>query len=216
MPRRLNVTLNAGPNTLAILAAHYGRNKLFNYYGSLDDDRRQGHCGHGAAVAAVGPEADVNAFRWVADDNGPNDAAALAAPGLATAGPTWHDADTTTDVFQGRAGYAWFRATLPAVPGPHRLLIFASIDDEGTVFLNGKQLADHVGVNMDYHVNLDSAWREDGPNELAVLVHNTAGAGGLLGAVTLEGGIGNGTEIHGWRMRGGETPPAATRRPGGR
>ena len=62
---------------------------------------------------------------------------------------------------------------------------------------------------MDYHVNLDAAWRDGGPNELAVLVHNTAGAGGLLGKITLEGGLGGGTEIHGWRMRGGETPPAA-------
>ena len=209
VPRRLNVTLNAGPNTLALLAAHYGRNKEFNYYLSLQTIDAKGISGTVLLSQQALQKQTVIAFRWVADDNGPNDAAALAATGLATGGPAWHDADTTTDVFHGRVGYAWFRATLPTVPGPHRRLVFSSIDDEGTVFLNGKQLADHVGVNMDYHVDLDPAWRDDGPNELAVLVHNTSGAGGLLGAVTLEGGVGGGTEIHGWRMRGGETPPAA-------
>ncbi|MBV9850930.1 MAG: hypothetical protein JO250_14755 [Armatimonadetes bacterium] len=106
---------------------------------------------------------------------------------LPAAGGDWQDADTTADVFQGRVGYTRFRATLPDMRGPRRLLVFASTDDEGTVYLNGR--------------------RGGGPHVLAVLVRNTAGAGGLLGKVTLEGGLGSGIEIRGWRMQGGETPP---------
>ncbi len=34
--RHLTVKLNAGANTLAFLAAHNGRNKLYNYYGPMD------------------------------------------------------------------------------------------------------------------------------------------------------------------------------------
>ena len=210
VPRRLNVTLNAGANTVALLAAHYGRNKLYNYYGPLDTIDAKGISGTVTLSPQQAPQGQtISAFRWVADDNGPNDAATMAAPGLATTGAGWHDADTATDVFHGRVGDAWFRATLPAIPGPHRMLVFGSIDDSGAVFLNGKQLADNVGINMDYHVNLDPAWKEGGPNELAVRVQNTSGAGGVLGPVTLQSGGGGGTEIHGWRMRGGEAPPAA-------
>ena len=209
VPRRMTVKLDAGPNTLAILTAHYGRNKLFNYYGPLTEIDAKGISG---TVALSQPQSvqtqDIHAFRWVADDAGPTDSATRAAPGVATTGPDWKDADTSTDVFGGRVGYAWFRTTLPAIAGPHRVLVFASIDDEGTVYLNGKPVADHVSVNADAHVSLDAAWRENGPNELAVLVHNTAGAGGLLGKITLQGGLGGGLEIHGWRMHGGETPPA--------
>ena len=210
VPRRLTVTLNAGANTVALLAAHYGRNKLYNYYGPLDTIDAKGISGAVLLSAQQGPQGKaISAFRWVADDNGTNDAATMAAPGLVTTGAAWHDADTTTDVFHSRVGYAWFRATLPTVPGPHRVLVFGSIDDLGTVFLNGKQLADGIGINMDYHINLDPAWRDGGPNELAVRVQNTSGAGGILGSVTLQSSGGDGTEIRDWRMRGGEAPPAA-------
>lgn len=210
VPRQMNIHLNAGPNTLALLTAHYGRNKLFNYYGSLRTIDAKGISGTVTLTRSqTTPPLNINAFRWKADDNGPKDAATMAAPGLDTSGAGWATADTTTDVFHGRAGYAWFRTSLPTVPGPGRQLIFASIDDLGTVYLNGKQLASGVGINQNVHVNLDPAWNSAGPNVLAVLVQNTSGAGGLLGKITLQGGFPAGTLLHGWRMHGGETPPAA-------
>ncbi len=205
-PSRLTVHLNAGPNTLAILTAHYGRNKLFNYYGPMDTIDAKGVTGPVRLIQENVHSQDIPLFRWKADDNGPNDAATLAAPALDTTGAGWQDAHPYDDVFHGRVGYAWFRAVLPDTPGPHRQLILASVDDLGTVYLNGRQVAGSVGINANAQVNLDAAWNANGPNVLAVLVQNTA-AGGGLGRVTLNGGIADGTVLTGWRMRGGETPP---------
>jgi beta-galactosidase len=209
-PRNLRVTLKAGQNSLAFLTAHYGRNKLFNYYGPLDTIDAKGISGT-VSLTTTAPQAiSINNFRWQTDDQAPNDAAKFAAPTLSAAGADWHDATTATDAFNGRVGWAWFRATLPNVPGQHRRLHFNSIDDNGTVYLNGQKIADNVGVNAGADISLDSAWHEGGPNVLAVAVQNTAGAGGILGDVKLTGGLIDGIEVHGWKMRGGITPPTAT------
>ena len=212
---RLTVHLGAGPNTLALLTAHYGRNKLVTYYGPMDTIDAKGITGAVTLAGGGGQSRDISTFRWKADDDGPNDAATLAAPALDATGTTWQDAHAYDDVFHGRLGYAWFRAALPDTPGPRRRLVFASIDDMGTIYLNGRQIASGIGLNAGAPVSLDSAWNPHGPNVLAVLVQNTAGGGGL-GKVTLEGGITDGIALHGWRMRGGEDPPspkAATWRP---
>ena len=206
---RVSVPLKAGPHTLALLAAHYGRNKLVCYYGPLDTIDSKGVTGEVSLTPEVVPSQGLPVFRWKADENGPNDADTLAAPALGTAGADWQDAHAYDDVFHGRLGYAWFRATLPNVPGPHRRLTFASIDDLGTVTLNGTQIASGIGVNANATVSVDAAWRPGGPNVLAVLVQNTSGGGGL-GKVTLSGGITDGGVVRGWRMRGGETPPGPT------
>lgn len=210
VPRSLTVHLKAGPNTLAFLTAHYGRNKLFNYYGPLDEIDAKGISGTVSLTTTAPQAVPVSSFRWRADDKAADDAAQLAAPDLATTGADWHDATTATDAFHDRVGWAWFRTTLPHVVGPHRRLHFNSIDDNGTVYLNGKKLQEGVGINAGADIPLDDAWRDNGPNVLAVAVQNTAGAGGLLGDIRLTGGVADGIQVHGWKMRGGVTPPSPT------
>jgi len=210
VPRSLTVHLKAGPNTLAFLTAHYGRNKLFNYYGPLDEIDAKGISGTVSLTTTAPQAVPVSSFRWQADDKAPTDASQFAAPDLATTGADWHDATTATDAFKGRVGWVWFRTILPKVPGPHRRLHFNSIDDNGTVYLNGKKVADNVGVNAGIDIPLDDAWRDNAPNVLAVAVQNTAGAGGLLGDIKLTGGVADGITVHGWKMRGGVTPPSPT------
>lgn len=90
-----------------------------------------------------------------------------------------------TDVFHGRPGFAWFYAALLPLAASGRTVHFASIDDNATVYLNGCQLAAHQGWNDPFSVALDTAWNPQGPNSLAVLVENTAGAGGIAGSVTV-------------------------------
>ncbi len=209
-PRRLAVDLQAGPNKIAFLTAHYGRDKLFNYYGPLDVIDAKGIAGPVTLTKNAGTTTELNAFRWQADDQAPADSEKQAAPGLDTSGPPWADANTSTDVFGGRIGWAWFRAVLPNAPGPHRRIYFHSIDDLGTVYLNGHQLGDPVGLNSDKTLSLDAAWHEGGPNVLAVAVQNTGGPGGLTGEVRLEAGLEDGTPITNWKMRGGVTYPAYT------
>ena len=209
-PRTFPVTLRAGTNTVAFLTAHYGRNKLFNYYDSLQVIDAKGIIGTVLLTQTGGSQQQLNAFRWQADDHAPADAAQKSAPGLDTSGADWQDASTSTDVFQGRIGWAWFRTTLPNVPGPHRHLFFQSIDDNGIVFLNGKQVAIDVTLNSNTTVSLDGAWQEGGPNILTVAVQNTGGPGGLTGEVRLDSGLPDGPPVRGWKMHGGETYPAYT------
>ncbi len=74
---------------------------------------------------------------------------------------------------------------LRSLDAPHRVLHFESVDDNATVYLNGKRLVHHEGWNEPFDVPLDAAWRAGSPNVVSVLVENTAGAGGITGAVTL-------------------------------
>ena len=102
-------------------------------------------------------------------------------------GPTGEFAATTSgpDVFGGKVGIAEYKTTLPALAVSHRILHFTSVDDNATVFVNGKQLLHHEGWNTPFDVPLDTSWKTNGPNELTVMVENTAGAGGIMGPVTL-------------------------------
>jgi beta-galactosidase len=101
----------------------------------------------------------------------------LAAPGVKTGGSDWKDAANGQDVFNQQVGFAWYRLTLPNSPGPRRILHFAAVDDNATVWVNGKKMIYHEGWNEPFDVPLDEVWKEGGPNEVAVLVENTAGAG---------------------------------------
>ena len=127
----------------------------------------------------------VQTWRFRTSKAGEAEAEEMAAPGLDLAG--WGEAAAGDDVFGGQPGFAWFRAQLGALPpGPtgRPRLYFQSVDDNATVFLNGDRLVHHEGADAPFEVTLDSggAWNLGGPNELAVLVENTDGPGGIAGA----------------------------------
>ncbi len=207
-PRRLIVPLAEGKNTVAFLTAHYGRNKLFNYYDSLATIDAKGISGPVSLSPPSGTAgSQITAFRWQADDKAPLDSDAKALPTLDTSGADWHDTNNTDDVFNGQPGWAWYRATLPDISGPHRHLNFTSIDDYGIVFLNGKQIDPNVPINANRDVTLDEAWKEGGPNVLAVAVRNTGGPGSI-GAIRLDTDLPPGENIAGWKLRGGVVLPA--------
>lgn len=109
----------------------------------------------------------------------------MTAAAVDMSGGNWKDTTSGPDVFGGRVGFAWYRAMLPALALPHRFLRFTSVDDNATVYLNGKQLAHHEGWNEPFDVSIDAAWNPTGPNALTVLVENTAGSGGITGPVVL-------------------------------
>ena len=105
-----------------------------------------------------------------------------------TSGAAWKNATATDNVFNTQPGFAWFRTTLaPCVVAPNTALIlrFAGVDDNATVFLNGQQLASHRGWDSEFEVFVTAAWKANAPNELAVLVENEAGPGGI-GVVGLQ------------------------------
>lgn len=124
------------------------------------------------------------AWRWRPGEA--EEAGQMTAAGVDTTGGDWKDAATGDDVFHGRIGFAWFRTTLPPLPASAgRTLHFEGVDDNATVYLNGQKLIHHEGWNDPFDVPLDAAWNANGPNVLAVLVENTAGAGGITAPVTL-------------------------------
>jgi len=130
----------------------------------------------------------VTAWRWERASSDPTQAAEpiLQDPYvLNAANPNWQDTAVGEDVFKGRVGFAWYRAVLPDLNFANRVLHFESVDDNATVYLNGVNLLHHEGWNEPFDVPLDRAWRVNGPNAVSVLVENTAGQGGIMGAVTL-------------------------------
>ena len=151
---------------------------------------------------------EVVNWRWKTASEGGHDTANAAAA-ADTSGPDWHEARTGDDTFRGQVGFQWFRTTLPEVAGPGRTIHFDTVDDNGTVYLNGRRLLQHEGWNEPFDVPLDEAWKPGGPNMLAVLVENTAGAGGITAKVTLgrrpSAGpqadcFAPGFDDHGWRQ----------------
>ena len=112
-----------------------------------------------------------------------NDSADLTAD---TAGATWKTVATGDDVFGGQKGFGWFRATLAETATAPTALHFASVDDNATVYLNGQRIRAHQGWNSPFDASIGTAWKPDAPNEIAVLVENTAGAGGIMGEVGLQ------------------------------
>ncbi|MDQ2687188.1 MAG: beta galactosidase jelly roll domain-containing protein, partial [Armatimonadota bacterium] len=101
----------------------------------------------------------------------------------------WAEATVGEDVFHGQKGFAWYRTTLPNVAGKTNVILhFTSVDDNATVYVNGKEMKHHAGWDDAFDVPLDSVWRAGGPNTVAVLVENTAAAGGIAGTVTVSAG----------------------------
>ena len=103
-------------------------------------------------------------------------------------GAEWKDATSTTDVFGQKLGFAWFRTTLApqaVTAQTPPILHFSGVDDNATVYLNGKEIFVHRGYGVPFDVPLSAIWKTDAPNELAVLIENTAGPG-LVGEVGLQ------------------------------
>ncbi len=138
--------------------------------------------------ATVSDGVPVTQWRWIADDNAPNDAATMAAPGLDVS--AWAGVTLGTDVFQGRVGYAWFRSAitnLASLPRPLSVW-FASVDDNATVYLNGHLVGRHAGWSSAFELAMDPAWIANGTNILAVAVQNTGSPGGIYGSVLVKSG----------------------------
>ena len=209
--RPVTLTLPAGPSPLAVLATHYGRPKLFGYLGPVDKIDIKG-LGGPVVLAGGGAQGQALTTWRVKNDNAPN----KATPPADTTGADWRDATIGPDVFNRQRGFAWYRTTLPALPntgGAHRRLHFENVDDNATVYLNGKQVGTHEGYGQPFDVPLDAAWNEAGPNELAVLVENTDGTGGIGGPASLETvAAGDETPVQGWKMRGGIIYPTSDAR----
>ena len=91
-------------------------------------------------------------------------------------------------VLQNKTGKAVYRTTLEYTPGmitdERTLLEFGCVDDEGTLWVNGKEVATHNSWETPFRVNL-ARYIRSGKNEIAIVVTNNSGNGGLLKGVRL-------------------------------
>jgi beta-galactosidase len=211
--------LTVGANTLAILTSHNGRSKLDGTFGRIDRIDRKGLTGpvrlSPTQTPFLAPEAcAVRAF-WKEHPT----VEQLVDPKTDTTGPDWSQTN-----FHSNFGYtpgtwreifAVFRATLPALPGPNRMLHFGVIDEKATFYLNGQKIGDQPNVTApqpgdilhfsagDTDLPLDAAWKDAGPNVLAIVVEN-AHRQATVGLVTLTSGA-PGAVVTNWKMRGNVT-----------
>lgn len=91
-------------------------------------------------------------------------------------------------VLQGTHGKALYRTTVDFTPemigNKTTMLEFACVDDGGTLYVNGKKVASHDAWDKPFLADL-AGYIRPGKNEIAILVSNGSGAGGVLGAVRL-------------------------------
>lgn len=106
-----------------------------------------------------------------------------AAPATGSSADDWQATNTEKPQMKF-VGTAWFCTVLPALHHAGRTLRFTHVDDNGLVYLNGKKLVSFNRWHSPFDVSLDSAWRPDGSNILAVLVENASGSGGIYGPVS--------------------------------
>lgn len=192
------VALQAGSHTLAVFTAHDGRDKLFGYVGPIDMSDPKGLAG--PVTLRQGSGKELNGWRvW----KGVNATALKAAPPASDA-RDWQSYKIGDDAFNRRRGYAWFQTTIPATTGAkHVSLHFEGVDDNGTVFVNGRQVGSHKGWDTSFDVPIPA-----GPEAvLSVFVENTDNTGGLGKPVRLVTQIGEEVTTTGWKLRGGPGDP---------
>ena len=82
----------------------------------------------------------------------PGDAATMTATNLDTS--AWQIATNGQDVFQGRVGYAWFRASFDGLASTNRPLTlhFGCVDDNATVYLNGILLGQYTSASQAFDI----------------------------------------------------------------
>lgn len=92
-------------------------------------------------------------------------------------------------ILQGKQGHAIFRTAIEFTPKmiaeEKTVLEFGGVDDGGTLWVNGKEVASHNEWDKPFTADIAS-YIKPGMNNIAIVVSNGSGAGGLLQAVRLK------------------------------
>lgn len=200
----LTLNLKKGKHTLAVFTAHDGRDKLAAYIGPVDEVDSKGIFGK-ALIKKGGPFiSELGNWYYT-----------LAQKGDVSQGPPTFDTTKFkkykigSDVFNSREGYAWFHAVIPQqAAGTNKLtLLFKSVDENATVFINGKKAFHHDGWNQPFEVEVTDAAVLKAPITLSVFIENYSNEGGIDQPVKINT-IGDAPIITNWQMKGGPGNPA--------
>ncbi|WP_214070727.1 beta-galactosidase [Mucilaginibacter sp. dw_454] len=202
----VSFNLKKGKHVLAIFTAHDGRDKLVSYIGPIDKIDSKGVSG--SAVIKKGGPFIIGLNDWYF--------AKATQKSDVKLGPIAEDAaykkyKIGTDAFNRKEGYGWFKTIVPQQPaGTQKLTVFfKSVDENATVFINGKELAHHEGWDQPFEVTINDAEALKSPINLSVFIENHSNEGGIDQPVKINA-IGDATAVSGWALKGGPGDPLAT------
>lgn len=120
----------------------------------------------------------------------------------------WKSARSGETTLGASDRWAVYTTALPAALGGGDVA-FEAVDDNATVYLNGRRVGEHSGWEEAFEVSLDAAWKNDAPNVLTVVVENTGGQGGITGPVEVQSYAGEAAArpLAGASVRAGLAPP---------
>jgi len=198
--------LEKGKHTLAVFTAHDGRDKLAAYIGSITDVDKKGLSGQvqlkqgGPFISAINNWYFTKAEKAIDVKNN--------IPVFDTI--SWKKYKIGDDVFNKQEGFGWFQTTIPVQAGnPNKLTInFRSVDEDATVFINGKQVAQHKGWNSPFAVEINDTATLKKPIMLTLFIENYSNEGGIDQPVKINS-IGDAMIINNWKMFGGPGNPDA-------
>ena len=192
--------LSRGKHTLAVFTAHDGRDKLAGYMGPIDSVDNKGIFGD-ATIMKGGPfTGTLRNWQFLKALSRDDVNKGIPPPG----NEGWKGYSIGQDAFGTKQGFGWFRTTIPKPPAgiTQIILNFRSVDENATVFINGKEIVYHDGWNRPFFVTLDKADTIEHPLVLTLFIENYSNEGGIDRPVRLHY-TGNASPVKGWRMRGG-------------
>jgi beta-galactosidase len=196
----LTLDLKKGKHTLAVFAAHDGRDKLAAYLGPIDKVDSKGL--FGSALIKKGGPFITELGDWYFTKANKKDDVKQGPPAFDIS--AYKKYKIGADVFNLKEGYAWFHSTIPQQPaGTSKItVLFKSVDENATVFVNGKQVTHHDGWNQPFEVNITDAEALKHPINLSLFIENYSNEGGIDQPIKINA-IGDATAVTGWQMRGG-------------
>jgi beta-galactosidase len=202
----VTLDIEKGKHTLAVFTAHDGRDKLAAYMGAITDVDKKGLSGQ-VQLKKGGPFISTTTNWYFIMAEKATDVKNTI-PAFDT--NTWKKYKIGDDVFNKQEGYGWFQTIIPVPEGnPSKLVInFRSVDEDATVFINGKQVAQHKGWNSPFAVEVNDAEILKKPITLTLFIENHSNEGGIDQPVKINS-IGDGMVLSGWKMLGGPGDPNA-------
>jgi beta-galactosidase len=203
----IHLTIDKGRHVLAVFTAHDGRDKLASFLGVMEGADRKGLSGPAMLVKGHLSRHELGDWRFFKVP------ALLTAEQQLASFPSgneegWKKYTIGDDAFGLKQGFGWFRVVLPEPPRgvTQGQLDFRSVDENATVFINGRKLARQEGWNQPFQVRLDRLDTLQKPIVLTLFVENYSNEGGIDRPVRMSF-IKHTVEITGWRMRGGPGDP---------
>ena len=201
----LSLQIPGGDHVLTIFTAEDGRDKLAGFMGDMSEVDNKGLTGPIVLEKGGSTRHELGGWRYL-----PSSVADTAAGTVLPfdRDERWKPYTIGQDVFDHQEGFAWMRTLLPDPPAGVRkgVLYFRSVDENATVFLNGRRLARHEGWNIPFSVTLEGIDTMQRPLMLTILIENYSNEGGIDRPVQVNY-LTDAKELTGWTMHGGITDP---------